>query len=457
MTLRTRLVLTVLGLLSAGLVVALGATFGALQDWKGRQDDDVLSAVGRQVEATGLGDTGAVWQRLAADGVVPSLLQLRGPDGRLLRSSGPGGLTLPDPLPAELWPDRPGGERFAEPADGWLVRTSWAGQDILVVGARTDSSDELLDRTRNVVLISGGAALLAVALLSWRLVRRELRPLAGIAEAARHVGPDELSRRVPHARPGTEVGTVATALNGMLDELQAAFHAREASEERLRRFVGDASHELRTPIATIRGHAELFRRGAADRPEDLAKVLSRIESEAARMGVLVDELLLLARLDQGRPLRAEPVELTGLAADAVADALATAPGRDLRLEHDGPVTVTGDADRLRQLLANLLDNVLRHTPPEASAVVRVRAGASVEVADTGPGIDPDEADRVFERFHRGVHSGHGSGLGLSIVAAVAAAHGGSASVTATPGGGATVRVLLPAAGRAGSSRAGSGR
>ncbi|RSM84307.1 sensor histidine kinase [Kibdelosporangium aridum] len=335
MSLRTRLILSVLGLLALGLFIALGATWGALQDWK-----------------------------------------------------------------------------------------------------TTRSAEELLSRSLNVAFISGGVALLAVGVLSWHVVRRGLRPLDDIADTAAEIGSGDLSRRVPSAPANTEIGKLSVALNGMLSRL-------EASEDRLRRFIADASHELRTPIATIRGHAELFRRGAASRPDDLAKVMRRIESEAARMGELVDELLLLARLDQGRPLESAPVDLSALAADAVADALATDPGREITLDAL-PVTVLGDSLRLRQVLGNLLSNVLQHTTSSAHVrAVPVGAWAVVEVHDTGPGIA--DVERVFERFYRAAESRThgGAGLGLSIVAAVVEAHGGHVTVSSELGKGSTFTVSLP--------------
>ena len=254
------------------------------------------------------------------------------------------------------------------------------------------------------------------------------------------------------------MGRLGLALNAMLQQLDSAFRRRQASEERLRRFVADASHELRTPLTSIRGYAELFRRGADANPADLATAMRRIEAEAARMGALVDELLLLARLDQGRALERGPVDLAELAGDAVADARAVEPGRPVTLERDGPVLVQGDADRLRQVFANLVANVRQHTPPGTPMRVRAfrddhgRTGV-LEVADGGPGLTAEQRERVFERFWRAGRSrpraaadGHrhgGAGLGLSIVAAVAAAHGGRATVASAPGQGATFRVELP--------------
>ncbi len=235
----------------------------------------------------------------------------------------------------------------------------------------------------------------------------------------------------------------------MLAQIEAAFDAQAASERRLRRFVADASHELRTPLAAVRAYAELFGRGADRRPDDLERAMTGIGRESERMTVLVEDLLLLARLDEGRPLEREPVELDEVVSEAVDAAVAVDPDRPVDLEAD-PVVVLGDRDRLRQVLDNLLSNVRAHTP--AGSPVRVRVGsenglAVVEVADSGPGMTSDETARVFERFYRSDSSRSratgGVGLGLSIVAAVAEAHGGAVSAHSTPGDGATFRITFP--------------
>jgi two-component system OmpR family sensor kinase len=281
------------------------------------------------------------------------------------------------------------------------------------------------------------------------LVRRSLRPLDAIGSTAAAIAAGDLSQRVERAEERTEVGRLGLALNAMLGQIESAFKAREASEQKLRRFVADASHELRTPLAAIRAYAELFTRGAERRPDDLARSMAGITRESERMTLLVDDLLLLARLDEGRPLERKPVELDEVVGEAVDTALTVDPERSIELDAQ-PAQVLGDRDRLRQIVDNLLSNVRAHTPP--ATPVRVSVGtangeALIEVADAGPGLSPDEAERVFERFYRADTSrsrtSGGIGLGLSIVAAVAEAHGGSVSAESEPGEGTTFRIALP--------------
>jgi two-component system OmpR family sensor kinase len=312
----------------------------------------------------------------------------------------------------------------------------------------------------SVVLLLGGVA--------YAVVRRSLRPLTEVEHTAAAIAEGDLSRRVPEADPRTEVGRLSMALNGMLHQIEGAFRVQQdseaaarRSEEQMRQFVADASHELRTPLTSIRGFSELYRQGAVRDVEELRRVMRRIEDEAARMGVLVDDLLLLARLDQHRPLERRPVDLAVLATDAVEDARVVAPDRAIELDVDpeAAMVVTGDDMRLRQVLGNLVGNALTHTPAGTPVTVRVRRVAAddgvgvdrivLEVADHGPGLAREEADRVFERFYRAdpsrARAQGGTGLGLSIVAGLAAAHGGSVEVDSTPGRGATFRVLLPPA------------
>jgi two-component system OmpR family sensor kinase len=295
------------------------------------------------------------------------------------------------------------------------------------------------------------AGLIIAGLAGAVIVRRTLAPLqrvAGIAtrvsELPLHEGEVALAVRVPEqdANPRTEVGQVGLALNRMLGHIGNALTARHATETRVRQFVADASHELRTPLAAIRGYAELTRRSKADVPPEIAHAMSRVESEADRMTVLVQDLLLLARLDAGRPLDAAEVDLTRLVLDAVSDARVAAQGHVWQLELPAePVTVVGDGDRLHQVLANLLSNARTHTPPGTTVTtgLSVAPGRGVEltVTDDGPGISPELLPDVFERFARGDSSrsraAGSTGLGLSIVSAVVAAHGGTVGVASEPG------------------------
>ncbi|GAA0535316.1 hypothetical protein GCM10010172_15620 [Paractinoplanes ferrugineus] len=304
-----------------------------------------------------------------------------------------------------------------------------------------------------VALVTGGAVLIALVIAGWAaalIVRRTLRPLRRVANTATRVselrldrGEVQLAQRVPEADtdPNTEVGQVGAALNRMLDHVGGALEARHASEMQVRQFVADASHELRTPLAAIRGYAELSRRSRAPIPEEIAHVLGRVESEAKRMTGLVEDLLLLARLDAGRPLAHDPVDLSMLVVDAVSDAHATGPRHNWQLDlPEEPVTVVGDGARLHQVLANLLANARTHTPEGTAVTVTVRAdrdAAILDVIDSGPGIPAELQPHIFERFARGDSSrsraAGSTGLGLSIVHAVVTAHGGTVSVRSVQG------------------------
>ncbi|MEV4411032.1 HAMP domain-containing sensor histidine kinase [Catellatospora sp. NPDC049609] len=301
---------------------------------------------------------------------------------------------------------------------------------------------------------------LATALGVW-VIRMGLRPLTEVEQTAEDIiAGGDLSRRVPEqVSPRTEMGRLSRTLNTMLAQIEGSFAERTESEARLRRFVADASHELRTPLAGIRGLAELHRQGVVTDPAEVSALLARIETEATRMGLLVEDLLLLARLDEQRPMRSEPVDLVPIAADAIESAQLRELDRPLRLElldGDAPV-VCGDEDRLRQVVTNLLGNALTHTPAGTPVTVRVgveKGRALLEVVDRGPGLAPEHAERVFERFYRADPArardherspAAGSGLGLSIVAALVAAHGGEVCHRPTPGGGATFRITLPLA------------
>src|SRR5438105_4175754 len=260
----------------------------------------------------------------------------------------------------------------------------------------------------------------------------------------------DLSRRVEPASPKTAIGRLGLALNAMLNQIEAAFAERKASESRLRRFIADASHELRTPLTSIRGYSEMLRRGASESREDSDLARRRIEEESVRMSALVDDMLLIARLDQGRPLETSPVDLRSIARDAAADARAVAPKREITLQAPATVVVTGDDTRLRQVVGNLVRNALVHTPstsPIEIAVTTQNGTAQLAVVDHGPGLRLEDRQRIFEPFYRADPSrsrdSGGAGLGLSIVNAVVVAHGGRVEVKQTSGGGATFEVELP--------------
>jgi two-component system, OmpR family, sensor kinase len=328
------------------------------------------------------------------------------------------------------------------------------------------------DRLHRLLLVEGlviAGVLLVLAAAAWLLVRVGLRPLDRIGATADAIAAGDLSRRVDVAAPRTEVGRLGLAFNAMLERLEEAFRQREASEGRLRRFLADVSHELRTPLASIRGYSELFRMGAARKPDDADRAMTRIEEEAARMGVLVEDLLTLARLDEVRDRPAEAVDVSQLVEDAAADTRALDPARTIEVEAGDESIVLGDANQLRQVLANLLGNAVVHTPAGAPIEIAVRredGSVELEVRDHGPGLPSEHPEELFERFWRRgaarapVPAGNGeaadsgpepggrggAGLGLAIVAGIVAAHGGSVRAASAAGGGATFVVRLPLAG-----------
>jgi two-component system, OmpR family, sensor kinase len=344
----------------------------------------------------------------------------------------------------------------------WRLLVVTIGNEYVLVGESLAGVDGTVDDLVAAELVIGAAVLVLLAGVGVAIVQASLHPLREIERTAAAIAAGDLTRRVPESSRETEVGRLAHALNAMLAQIEWGFRVRAASEERMRQFVADASHELRTPLTTIRGFAELYRQGAARAPEETAALLKRIEDEASRMGLLVEDLLLLARLDQERPLRLEPMDLRVIANDAAEAAQVTAPDRTVTLDiqADGPVVVDGDESRLRQVVGNLMTNALTHTPPGTPVALRLRVDgpdALIEVADAGPGLSEEQARHVFERFYRvdkartrraatgsaapAQHSG--AGLGLSIVAALVAAHQGTVSVHSTMGGGATFQIRLP--------------
>ncbi|MDP9240345.1 MAG: HAMP domain-containing histidine kinase [Actinomycetota bacterium] len=475
--LRIKLVATVLALVIGALVAADIAATTSLRGYLlGRIDTQLADAASRTLRGPGgPGDPGLTGND---DHVRPPsdyYIAWAGSSGNLVVldsdpiRAGQSGPRLPR-LTTSVAAER--SKPFTVPAvgegSGWRIRlTPLSNGTTLVVGTDLGDLNGTVSRLLFLELITGLVVLVLLAGLAYVLVGSSLRPLVEVEETAAAIAAGDLSRRVPSHDPRTEVGRLSSALNGMLAQIEAAFGLRQASEsaakaseERMRRFVADASHELRTPLTSIRGFAELYRQGAATDTEDVTHYMRRIEDAAARMGLLVDDLLLLARLDQQRPLERRPVDLLVLAADAVHDAQAIAPARKITLEAFGgsaPPVVTGDDSRLRQVLGNLVGNALVHTAEGTPVTVRVGSTtdngtevvAVLEVVDAGSGLPPEEADRVFERFYRAdksrARSRGGSGLGLSIVAALTAAHGGRVEVDTQVGRGTTFRVVLPLA------------
>ncbi|BCW43737.1 HAMP domain-containing sensor histidine kinase [Arthrobacter sp. StoSoilB5] len=330
---------------------------------------------------------------------------------------------------------------------------------VVIIGLPLTPVDKVMEHAVLVVVGVGLLTLVLAFFIATWTVARSFRPLARVEKTAAAIAAGDLSRRVEIDNPNTEVGRLGGSLNAMLAHIEASFAARAASEARMRRFAADASHELRTPLVTIRGFSELYRHGALATPEDVATAMGRIESEAKRMGSMVEDLLLLARLDEQRPLQLKPVDLQLLAYDAVVDTKASSGDRTITLIGlDGttptPAPVQGDEAKLRQVLGNLVGNALRYTPDgspiELAVGVRTTpegAFSVIEIRDHGAGIPEAETNKIFERFYRAdtsrTRETGGSGLGLAIVAAIVGSHGGSVRVKETDGGGATLVVSLP--------------
>ncbi len=341
----------------------------------------------------------------------------------------------------------------AQEGDGsWrLVAVQDPRGNVAVVGISLDGVEATISRIRVVQVAVTVAVLGTLGLVCWWMLRLGVHPIEDVARTADAIAAGDLSHRVDHPEEGTEAGRLGVAFNAMLARIEQSFRAQEASEARLRRFAADASHELRTPLTSIQGYAELWRAGGLRGEDELNEAMRRMEQEARRMGALVEDLLVLARLDQRRPLDRSPVRLDQIAADGVRDAHAVEPDRPIECNLE-PVVVEGDEMRLRQIVGNLLANARVHTP----AGTRVRVGVSsaggtarLEVADDGPGMAPEVAAKVFERFFRADPSrsrtAGGTGLGLAIVRAVAEAHGGEARVESAPGRGARFIIELPLA------------
>jgi two-component system OmpR family sensor kinase len=459
-SLRARLLLVLAVLAAAGLVVANVVTYTALRSF-------LVDRVDRSLAASTVAlDQAIAPGRPAGRGSIDQLtrtapgtyVELRDANGTVIDSASlvpPGRSAATPDLPADLTATERGVAFTVGAIEGSGEFRALAEDrpfGALIVAAPLDDVSETLDRLLLIEIVVSAAVVAAVVGLGLVLVRVGLRPLRRMEDTAAAIAAGQLDRRVEDVDPRTEVGRLGVALNTMLSRIEEAFAEKEASEARLRRFVADASHELRTPLASVRAYAELFERGAKEHPDDLARAMAGIERESRRMGLLVDDLLLLARLDQGRPLERRPVDLAELAAEAVDRASMLDPDRRLDLRASGPVSVVGDRDRLRQLLDNLLANVRAHTPAGAGADVLVETTADgsavLEVTDEGAGLSEEQRAKIFERFYR-IDSSRsrdagGSGLGLSIVEAIAEAHGGAVTATAAPEGGTCFRVRLPA-------------
>ena len=509
--LRIKLIVAVLALVIMALAVISVASINLFRSYQIRNaSQQVTELFNRQVAAVN-----------ANAGVQPGmpfyvgffLIVLR-PVGTTL--SAPAGNSIPDVPTSPAWLSANSGKLVNVPAvtgtDSWRVITkhvTYTGfgaqgpltqQDTLIVGVDLGDINGTIGQLAYIDLIVSAIVLVALATLGVAIVRASLRPLTDIERTAEAIAAGDLSRRVPDHDPRTEVGRLGRSLNTMLAQIESAFGARarseaaaRRSEERMRQFVADASHELRTPLTAIRGYAEYYRqRGGLDngtpgpdngtpgpgegRPRpalatresdagqltgpDLDRIMERVEQESARMGGLVEDMLVLARLDEQRPIERRPVDLLSLAADAVQDARIVAPDRtiDLTVGQGTAFLVLGDEARLRQVISNLMSNALTHTPEGTPVTVRILAGYQgnpavpaviLEVADRGPGLTREQAERVFERFYRadqarGRRTG-GTGLGLAIVAALVAAHGGTVGVNAPSGQGATFWITLPLA------------
>lgn len=459
LSLRARLLLAVVALATIGLVAANVATYSSLSSFLLDRTDSTLDQTADTLRRPGPGGgissappgTFVQVRSLAGDSVIATALGATLP-----------GASVPEPkLPGTVVP--PPGARTGEAVryftvpgvrDGrYRVRASVGPADtaMLLVATSLRDVDSTLHRLLLIELVVTALVLGAIAGLGLWLVRVGLRPLDAIGETASAIAEGDLSRRVERAEARTEVGRLGLALNAMLARIESSFRAQEASERKLRRFVADASHELRTPLSAVRAYAELYDRGAAERPEDLERSMRGISRESERMSLLVDDLLLLARLDDGRPLERKPVRLDEVVGEAVETAQTVDPERPLELRAE-PVVVEGDRDRLRQIVDNLLANVRAHTPagtPASISVARLDGSAEIAVTDRGPGLDAGHLEHVFERFYRAdpsrTRASGGVGLGLAIVAAVAKAHGGTVSASSGPGEGTTITIALPLA------------
>ncbi|MHB8643460.1 MAG: sensor histidine kinase [Gaiellaceae bacterium] len=453
MSIRVKVTLATVALAALAVGAADVSTFFLLSRYFSRQaSTSVHQVADTAVRSLRGGHRVTLGTFTAADRVV--LVEVLSPQGKVLQRVGTseaGDVKLPADLVSH-----PGRARSIEvpnhhgPSFEVLAVPAPGGSVVAAISVRNEI--DTLAHLFRLNFFVGGVVLGLLAVVALIVLTRSLRPLRKIAATADAIVGGDLAARVPPTPKRSEIGRVATALNRMLEENEAAFAQRDATEERLRQFLADASHELRTPLTSIRGYAELFRRGAHERPEDLAKVMRAIEDEAGRMSRLVEDLLLLARLDDARPLERQPVALDDVAERAIEAARVAEPDRLIQFEFaERPLVVEGDEIRLRQVIDNLLANVREHTPPEATAYVSMRPDGDeivLTVEDTGPGIAAADREVIFGRFARpdsarGREHG-GAGLGLAIVRAIVTAHGGAISIRAARPHGSIFEVRLPA-------------
>jgi two-component system OmpR family sensor kinase len=456
MSLRAKLVSALGVLLAVGLLAFGVVTYNRYSAVAYRKLDDRLRSSSLAAErylhgVAGLDPGGGPGDRDGPDSRslgIGSYAELRDSSGQVVAQSQT--TNVPD-LPRDVPLDVPFTVGSSTGTGNWRALATadsrYPGNTVIVANPLGDVSEQL----RGLVIIELVTGLVLLALLtigSWLILRRGLRPLEGMAVAAGSIHGGDMSVRVTPSDGRGEVGQLGLALNEMLDDLQEAFAAQKESENKLRQFLADASHELRTPLTSIQGFAELFRLGVANEHVDQDVIMRRIEEESKRMRTLVDDLLLLARLDEQREIEPTPVDLAVLAADACSDAVAADPERTITLDAPESVVVDGVQDHLRQAIANLVSNALSHTPAgspiEVSALAR-GGRALVTVRDHGPGLSEEALQHSFDRFWRADPSrvGPKAGLGLSIVSAIAASHHGTATAANHPDGGAIFTVELP--------------
>jgi two-component system OmpR family sensor kinase len=482
-SLRVKLVAAVLVLVATALlVISAGSTY-FLRSYLITRIDDELTSYLHRIQAS--------FPALRSDGLPSDYIVAATDPARatvnVYRDQQFDKADLPGTIDSRAWYEsRAGDSPFTAESDGrgprWRVVIARIEPDRYVAVAQSLSDvDYAVGRLIWIDASAGGAVLLLLATAGAAIVRSSLRPLNEIEQTAAAIAAGDLAQRVPDPEPGvpvprSELGRLSRALNAMLAQIESAFASRAASEsaardaelaarhsetrarrseERMRRFIADASHELRTPLTTIRGFAELYRQRDVAPAEPQGRIVRRIEDEAARMGLLVEDLLLLARLDEQRPLALAPVDLRVIAADSLHATMVSAPDRDMHLTvvpGTGPLVVEGDDARLRQVLANLLSNAVNHTPSTAAVSLVLRSEgttAIIEVRDTGPGLAPEHAERIFERFYRADPArtrpggSTSTGLGLAIVAALVSVHAGTVEVESESGVGSTFRVRLP--------------